>query len=89
MHRLAFLSSEEGRPRFYLRAEVGLNRLSSEDNSVNQWGFGGAAGVRIPTGDHGLFRLEGGVDKWLKKEDDFVPGITAFRFTVGVSAMVH
>jgi hypothetical protein len=82
--------------QFYVRGEVGLIRFSESDTgfseSLTQYGFGGAAGMRIPLGDAALFRLEAGVDRWLEvKEAGFTTalGRTDIRVGAGISAVVN
>lgn len=86
---VAILFSDEGRPRFYLRGEVGVIRVGGSGDSATQTGVGGAAGIRIPMRDNAIFRLEAAIDKWGKNEDAFVPGYVAVRFATGFSAVVH
>jgi hypothetical protein len=84
--------------RFYVRVEAGLTRYSESDTgadfSQTQYGFGGAAGLRMPLGDTALVRAEVGVDRWLEVEGDggFVlvaaPARTDTRVLVGVSAVI-
>lgn len=79
--------------QFYVRGEAGLMRMSSDNgttsNSATQYAFGGAAGLRMPLGDAALFRVEGGVDKWLENQDDGLLGSWQIRGLVGISAIVN
>ena len=79
--------------QFYVRGEAGLMRMSSDNgttsSSATQYAFGGAAGLRMPLGDAALFRVEGGVDKWLENQDDGLLGSWQIRGVVGISAIVN
>lgn len=81
--------------QFYVRGEVGLSRYAESDlgsdSSRTQYGFGGAAGLRVPLGDMALFRAEVGVDRWLEVTDGGLvaaPSRTDIRAVGGVSAVI-
>jgi len=82
--------------QFYVRGEAGLLRMSYDDGtdseSTTQYGFGGAAGMRMPLGDAAIFRIEAGVDRWLEAKDGDVItalGRTDIRIGAGISAIVN
>lgn len=72
----------------YLRGEGAVNRVSAGGESQSQYGFGGAIGVRMPVDDAVFVRLEGGFDRWLEDQDNFLEAHNEFRILVGVSALV-
>ena len=72
----------------YLRGEVAINRVAAGGESQSQYGFGGAIGVRMPVDDAVFVRLEGGFDRWLEDQDNFLEAYNEIRILVGVSAMV-
>ena len=83
-----------GESGFYVRGEVGLQRASFDfdgnGDSQTQFGLGAAAGLKKAIADGPIaFRLEGGLAKWLEKEEDGVPGYTSIRILMGISATVN
>lgn len=79
--------------RFYARGEAGFVYLAeddgADDESATQLLLGAAAGMRVPVVDNIVFRLEGGLDRWLENEDEFIPASWEFRIVAGLSAMVN
>jgi len=80
--------------QFYVRGEVGLLRFTETDeDAITQYGFGGAAGMRMMLGDAAVFRVEAGVDRWLESKDSndniTMLGRTDIRIGAGISAVVN
>lgn len=74
---------------FYVRAEAGLVRVGDGTDSETQYAVGAAAGLKRPIGDGAAsFRLEGGFDKWLEDEENFIVGSNEFRALFGMSVVV-
>ena len=79
---------------FYLRGEVGLQRVSFDtdgfDDSATQLGFGVAAGMRRAINDGPVsWRIEGGFTRWAEDEDAGQEAYNAIRLLFGFSAVVN
>jgi hypothetical protein len=78
--------------QFYVRGEAGLLYSSfddgTSDDSATQYLFGGAAGLRNEINDNVIFRLEGGVDRLLENEDEFIPASWVIRVVAGISGVI-
>ncbi|MDX1646386.1 MAG: hypothetical protein R3304_04505 [Longimicrobiales bacterium] len=75
--------------QFYVRGEAGLAYVSDDDDSLTQFLLGAAAGLRVPVADGVLFRAEGGFDRWLENEDEFIRASWEIRLLAGLSAVIN
>ncbi len=89
-----FAPFSSGETRTYLTGALNWSRVGFDsgtgiDGSVSQFGFGGRIGTKVPVGDAGFVRLEGGYTYLLENEDDGRPAVNRLDLTVGLGAILN
>lgn len=84
---------DAGENRTYLSGYVVYDRFGFDtgtvDGSQSQLGFGGRVGTKVPVGEVGFVRLEGGYTHLLENEDDGLESANRFDLTVGLGAILN
>ena len=88
-----FAPFDAGENRTYVTGLVSYDRFGFDtgvaDGSSSQFGFGGKVGTKLPVGEAGFVRLEGGYTFLLENEDDGREAANRFELTVGLGAILN
>lgn len=88
-----FAPFDAGESRTYVSGLIAYNRVGFDDGvvdgSLSQWGFGGRVGTKVPVGEVGFVRLEGGYTHLLENENDGLESANRFDLTVGLGAILN
>lgn len=78
-----------GENRTYVTGLLSFDRIGDDDgDSSSQFGFGGRIGTKLPVGEAGFVRLEGGFTHLLENEDDFRPAVNRIEVAIGLGAVI-
>lgn len=88
-----FAPFDAGENRTYVSGLIAYDRVGFDtgtvDGSQSQWGLGGRIGTKVPVGEVGFVRLEGGYTYLMENEDDGLEAANRFDITVGLGAILN
>lgn len=88
-----FAPFDAGENRTYVSGLIAYNRVGFDtglsDGSESQWGLGGRIGTKVPVGEVGFVRLEGGYTYLMENEDAGLEAASRFDLTVGLGGILN